>query len=99
MNAHIKTLQPKTLQVLSDSVRHQHDYVPHAVAQRVLAENCSAARSWREYLGKTTEEIANIIGISEAEYIQWETLPKLTRRSIREKIAEALDIRPEQLKF
>ena len=89
----------KPLPVLSVSVRHQNDYVPHAVASLALAENCSAARSWREFLGRTTAEAAKKIGVSEAEYIQWETLPKLTRRSLREKIARALDIRPEQLKF
>jgi len=89
----------KTLSILPDSGQYLNDYVPHAVAQRVLVEDCSAARSWREFLGKTTEEIATKIGISEAEYIQWETLPKLTRRSIREKVAQALDIRPEQLKY
>jgi len=93
------SVHTKTLPDLRTSTPYQNEYVPHAVAQRVLAENCSAARSWREFLGKTTEEIAKRIGISEGEYIQWETLPKLTRRSIREKIAQALDIRPEQLKF
>jgi len=91
MSAPTKTL-PTTVQELDD-------YVPHEVAQRVLVENCSATRSWREFLGKTTDEIAKRIGISEAEYIQWETLPKLTRRSLREKVAQALGIRPEQLKF
>jgi len=87
------------LSPLPDSVQYQNGYVPHVVAQRVLAEDCSPTRSWREFLGKTTEEVAKRIGISEAEYIQWESLPKLTRRSIREKIAQALDIHPEQLKF
>jgi DNA-binding XRE family transcriptional regulator len=93
------SVHTKTSSVLPDSVQYQNDYVPHAVVQRVLTENCSAARSWREFLGKTTGEVAKEIGISEAEYIQWETLPKLTHRSIREKVAQALDIRPEQLKF
>ena len=89
----------KTLPASQDAIRLQNEYVPHAVAQRVLMENCSAARSWREFLGKTTEEVAKRIGISETEYIRWEEFPKLTRRSFREKIAEALDILPEQLKF
>jgi DNA-binding XRE family transcriptional regulator len=93
------SVHTKTLSALPVSLRCQNDYVPHEVAQRVLVENCSAARSWREFLGKTTEEIANRIGISETKYLQWEALPKLTRRSLREKIAQALDIRPEQLKF
>ena len=85
---------------LEASVKEEQvDYVPHEVAQRVLVEDCSAARSWREFLGKTTEEIAQKIGISEAEYIRWETLQKLPRRSIREKIADALEIQPEQLNF
>ena len=94
MSVHIKT--SPTLQASS---QYKNDYVPHAVAQRALTENCSAARSWREFLGKTTEEIAKRIGIAEAEYVQWEALPKLTRRLRREKIAQALDIRPEQLEF
>ena len=96
MSIHTETLQPETL---PDFVENQNDYVPQAVVQRVLTDDCSAARSWREFLGKTTEEVAKRIGISEAEYIQWEALPKLTRRSLREKIAQALDIQPEQLKF
>jgi len=75
------------------------DYVPHEVAQRVLTENCSAARSWREFLGKTTEEVAKRIGIPEDQYIQLEASPKLTRRNVREKIASALEINPEQLRF
>ncbi|MCL2304769.1 MAG: helix-turn-helix domain-containing protein [Planctomycetaceae bacterium] len=89
----------KALPKLATFQKEQNDYVPHEVAQRVLVENCSAARSWREFLGKTTEEIANRIGISEAEYVQWEALPKLTRRSLRKKIAQALGIRHEQLRF
>jgi DNA-binding XRE family transcriptional regulator len=93
------SIHTKTLTALPDFVPDQNDYVPHAVAQRVLAENCSPAQSWREFLGKTTEEVAERIGISETEYIQWEALPKLSRHSLREKIAQALDIHPEQLKF
>jgi len=93
------SIHTKTLPASQDAIRLRNEYVPHAVAQRVLMENCSAARSWREFLGKTTEEVAKRIGISETEYIRWEELPKLTRRSFREKIAEALDIQPEQLKF
>ena len=93
------SVHTKTSQALSASDQHQSDYVPHAVAQRTLTENCSAARSWREFLGKTTEEVAKRIGIAETEYVQWEALPKLTRCLIREKIAQALDIRPEQLEF
>ena len=89
----------KALPVPSDTLQDRNDYVPHEVARRVLEEHCSAARSWREFLGKTTEEIANRIGISEAEYVQWEALPKLNRRSLREKIAQALGIRHEQLRF
>jgi len=77
----------------------KNEYVPHEVAQRVLVGNCSAARSWREFFGKTTSEVAEKIGISEAEYIQLEALPKLKGSSIREKVAHALEIRPEQLKF
>ena len=93
------SVHTKTSPTSSASDQCQSDYVPHAVAVRVLTEDCSAARSWREFLGKTTEEIAKKMGIAEAEYVQWEALPKLTRRLIREKIAKALDIRPEQLEF
>ena len=87
-------------QALEASIEQKKDsYVPQEVAQRVLVENCSPARSWREFLGKTTSEVAAKIGISEAEYIQLEALPKLTRRSVREKVADALGINSEQLKF
>jgi DNA-binding XRE family transcriptional regulator len=93
------SIHTKTLPALSATDCEQNNYVPHAVAQRVLTENCSATRSWREFLGKTTEDVAKKIGIAEAEYIQWESLPKLTRRLLREKVANALDICPEQLEF
>jgi uncharacterized secreted protein with C-terminal beta-propeller domain len=79
--------------------KKKNDYVPHEVAQRVLVENCSPAKSWREFLGKTTSEIAKRMGISETEYVRLETLPKLKGRSAREKVAGALEISPEQLKF
>jgi len=87
-------------QALEASVGQKKDsYVPQEVAQRVLVGNCSPARSWREYLGKTTGEVADKIGISEAEYIQLEALSKLTKRSVRERVAVALGISSEQLKF
>jgi DNA-directed RNA polymerase specialized sigma subunit len=90
----------KSFATLEASVsKKKDDYVPHEVAQRVLTEKCSPAQSWREFLGKTTSEIAKKMGISETEYIQLEALPKLTRRSVREQVAGALGISSEQLKF
>jgi uncharacterized secreted protein with C-terminal beta-propeller domain len=87
-------------QALGATVKEKKDnYVPHEVAQRVLVENCSPAQSWREFLCKTTSEVAKKMGISESEYIQLEALPKLKGRSLREKVAGALEISPEQLKF
>jgi hypothetical protein len=88
-----------SVQYLNDREGNKDHYVPHEVARRVLVENCSAVQSWREFLGKTTSEVAQKIGISEDEYLQLEALPQLTRRSIREKVANALEINPEQLKF
>ncbi|KFG98760.1 DNA-binding protein [Burkholderia paludis] len=74
------------------------DPVPHELVTRAVFDGSSPARAWREYLGLTRTEVARRIGISRADYAKHEKRGKL-RKSMRKKIAAALDITPAQLDF
>lgn len=70
--------------------------VPHAVVTLMVDNDWTIVRAWREHLGKTQQEIADHLDISQAAYSQQEASPRL-RKSSREKIATALGIMPAQL--
>lgn len=72
--------------------------VPYEVAAIALTQNVSAARAWREFLKLTQAEVASRLGISQSAYSQYETASRL-RKSTKQKIANALNIHPEQLDF
>jgi len=74
----------------------ENDLIPHEVVERMVMENMTPVRAWREHLGITQEEMAKRLGISQSAYSQQEAAPK-NRKSTREKIAAALGIMPEQL--
>jgi DNA-binding XRE family transcriptional regulator len=70
--------------------------VPHDVVARILEQQMTPVRAWREHLGLTQAEVADRIGITQGAYAQQESAPK-NRKATREKIAAALGIMPEQL--
>ncbi|MFQ1019446.1 helix-turn-helix domain-containing protein [Gilliamella sp. CG13] len=72
--------------------------VPSEVVNMVFDNNYSPAQAWRKYLNLSQVDVANRIGISKSAYSQYYKIQKL-RKSMRIKIAEALQIKPELLDF
>ena len=73
--------------------------VPHEVAARVLKEQVSPIRAWREHLGLTQAEIAAHMGISQSAFAQMEAPESKPRMATLTKIAAALNLAPAQLKW
>ena len=70
--------------------------VPDVVSRRVLANDITPVRAWREHLGHTQKVDAERLGVSQQAYAQLENSEALRRSSI-EKLATALGIAPEQI--
>jgi transcriptional regulator with XRE-family HTH domain len=54
--------------------------------------------AWREHFGLTQSEVASRIGITQAAYAQMERV-KNPRKATLEKVAEALGLEAEQLRW
>lgn len=78
--------------------KHRAPTVPNAVVAKVINQNMTPIRAWREHLGLTQAIVAQRLGISQSAYAQQEAKDTV-RKSTREKIARALQIDPEQLAF
>ncbi len=72
--------------------------VPNAVVGKVVNQDMTPIRAWREHLGLTQAEVAHRLGISQSAYAQQEAKENV-RKSTREKIARALGTDPEQLEI
>lgn len=72
--------------------------VPSAVVCAVFDRGISALKAWREHLELTQSEVAERAGITQSAYSQHEQAEKL-RKPMREKLAQALGLRAEQLNF
>ncbi len=73
--------------------------VPHEVASRVLREQISPIRAWREHLGLTQADAAARMGVSQSAFAQMEAPEARPRMNTLKKVAQALDIAPAQLKW
>lgn len=73
--------------------------VPHEVASRVLKEQVSPIRAWREYLGLTQAEVAARMDVSQSALAQLEAPEARPRMSSLKKVAAALELVPDQLKW
>ncbi|MBU3654931.1 MAG: helix-turn-helix transcriptional regulator [Alphaproteobacteria bacterium] len=71
-------------------------YIPNTVVNAMFDQGWTAVRAWREYLGLTQAQVAERLGISQPAFAQQEASPRL-RKAIRDKIAAALGITPQQL--
>lgn len=71
--------------------------VPHDVVELHILEDKSLIRAWREYKGLSQQEVAEKMGVSQSAYSQMEKPDARLRKSTLEKIAEALELLPEQL--
>lgn len=77
----------------------QEPTTPHEVAARVLKEDISPVRAWREHLGLTQAEVAAKMGMSQSAFAQMEAPDGTPRRATLKKIAAAMGLVPEQLSW
>jgi DNA-binding XRE family transcriptional regulator len=73
--------------------------VPHEVAARVLKERISPIRAWREYLGLTQADVAARMEVSQSAFAQVEAPEAKPRMSTMKKVAAALGLAVDQLKW
>ena len=71
--------------------------IPDEVARKVLVENSSLIRAWREYLGLSQEEVARAMGITQPAYQQMESKTTKPRPATLQKLAQALGVEEKQL--
>jgi DNA-binding XRE family transcriptional regulator len=79
------------------TVAHEKATIPHEVVERHILDGVSLVRAWREYQGLSQQETAERIGVSQSAYSQMEKPDAHLRRATLQKIAEALNVLPEQL--
>ncbi len=70
--------------------------VPDVVSRKVLADDITPVRAWREYLGHAQKVVAEHLGMSRQAHAQLENGEALRKSSI-EKQATALGIAPDQI--
>ena len=73
--------------------------IPHEVASRVLKEQISPIRAWREYLGLTQAEVAARMDVSQSAFAQMETPEAKPRINTVKKVTAALKLSVAQLKW
>ena len=72
--------------------------VPKEVVNRSFERGVSPMAAWREHLGITQAEVAARIGITQAAYAEMERA-KQPRKATLEKVAEAMGLDLEQLRW
>ena len=73
--------------------------IPHEIAVRVLKEQISPVRAWREHFGLTQACVAARIGVSQSAFAQMEAQDGKPRMNTVKKIADALGLSPAQLRW
>jgi len=71
--------------------------IPHEIVKRNTLDDVSMIKAWREYLGFTQQELPNKVGITQPAIAKLECHASSPRRKMLKKIAEAMEIRIEQL--
>ena len=82
-----------------DTQNAQELTVPHEVAARVLKEQISPIRAWREHLNLTQAEVAARMDVSQSAFAQMEAPDSKLRMNTLKKVAAALGLAPVQLKW
>ena len=75
-----------------------HGTVPNEVVNLSFERGVSAMAAWREHFSLTQAEVADRIGITQAAYAQMERV-KQPRKATLEKVAAALGLEAEQLRW
>ncbi|MDL2207963.1 helix-turn-helix domain-containing protein [Desulfovibrio sp. OttesenSCG-928-F20] len=73
--------------------------MPHEVASRVLKKQISPIRAWREHLGLTQAEVAARMDVSQSALAQMEAPDARPRLATLKKVAAALGLVPDQIKW
>jgi len=81
---------------LKENYRH-NETIPNEVVGKIIVEEKTPLKAWREYFGMTQAEVAQKSGISQAALSQMESGEHVMRKSSREKLARALGIAAETL--
>lgn len=76
----------------------QDENIPHEVVRRMVKNNQSRIRAWREYLGLTQAEVARAMNISQAALSQMEVPGLRLRKDTLKKLADSMGISIHQLK-
>ena len=95
--------EPAFVVVPYDQVRHMkggfsQGTVPNEVVNLTFERGVSAMAAWREHFSLTQVEGAGRIGITQAAYAQMERV-KQPRKATLEKVASALGLEVEQLRW
>jgi DNA-binding XRE family transcriptional regulator len=72
--------------------------VPNDVVWLTIDKGYTLVRAWREYLGLTQKEVAGRMGVTQAALSQMESGERKLQKATREKLAEALGVRVEQIR-
>ena len=72
-------------------------WLPHEVVRAVAIDDLSLIRAWREHLGMTQTELAEKSGMSQPALARLEKTDANPRVATLKKLAEAMNISPEQL--
>ena len=75
------------------------DLVPNAVVNLAMDQGWSPARAWREHLGLTQAVVAQRLGVSQSAVAQFEAAEAKLKPATRGKLAAALGVSPEQLRW
>jgi DNA-binding XRE family transcriptional regulator len=75
-----------------------HGTVPNEVVHLSFERGISPMAAWREHFGLTQAELAARIGVTQAAYAQMERV-KRPRKATLEKVASAIGIEVEQLRW
>jgi DNA-binding XRE family transcriptional regulator len=76
---------------------HERDLIPNEVVRRILVDDMTPARAWREHLGMTQAEVAELAGMTQAALSQIESGQHKPRKATKAKLAKALGVTVEQL--
>lgn len=78
-------------------VAQEEPTIPHQVVALSVEHDCSLVKAWRLYRKLSQTEVAERMGITQSAYQQLENSEGRYQRRTLQKLAEALEVDPEQL--
>ena len=72
------------------------ELIPHSIISRIVKEQITPLKAWREHLGHTQADLAAKLNITQSAYAQIEA-SRRPQKATKRKIADALGISLEQL--